>query len=150
MQKLFLTLFYIGKIPSYAHIFAMLFATLLAIALLKIAPITTLFLATLLLSLIAIKEINSQPVIQQNTIMIDKLSGIWIALTLSSHTEIQILLSLLFFYLYDRWHPSIIGRVARDFEGGIGVIGAALLSGIFAGLSSSIVYGTLLKLHLLS
>ncbi len=153
MRKLFLTFFYSGLAPKAPGTFGTFAGALVGIAILTVAPISTLLLLTILLTLIAIREIDKEEkesgIHDASSIVIDEVAGIWLAFTLSSGTWIQIILSIAFFRLFDIWKPSIIGRIDRDVKGGLGVMGDDILAGIFAGLSSSIIYGLLLKFHLL-
>jgi phosphatidylglycerophosphatase A len=111
-------------------------------------------LLTILITIIAIKEIDKEEsesgIHDASKIVIDEVAGIWLAFTLSSDTTIQIILSVLFFRLYDIWKPSIIGKIDKDVDGGLGVMADDIIAGIFAGLSSSIVYGALLKVGYIS
>lgn len=57
-----------------------------------------------------------------------------------------IVLSFVFFRLYDIWKPSIVGRVDREVGGGLGVVGDDALAGLLAGLSVLVVVGILGRL----
>ncbi len=153
MRKLFLTFFYTGLAPKAPGTFGTFAGALAGIAILKVAPVSTLLLLTVLLTVVAIKEIDKEEkesgIHDAGSIVIDEVAGIWLAFTLSSATWIQIFLSIAFFRLFDIWKPSIIGKIDRQVKGGLGVMGDDIIAGIFAGLSSAIVYGVLLKLHLL-
>ena len=154
MRKLFLTFFYTGlfpKAPGTAGTFA---GALLGLVILYYAPIMTLFLLTVLLTAISIVEIDKEEkesgIHDASSIVIDEVAGIWLAFCISSGSWIQIILSIALFRLFDIWKPSIIGRIDRDVKGGLGVMGDDIVAGIFAGLSSSILYGALLKLGLIT
>ena len=153
MRKLFLTFFYSGLLPKAPGTFGTFAGAIVGIGILAIAPVTTLLLLTILLTFISINEINKEEkesgIHDASSIVIDEVAGIWLAFTISSGSWIQIILSIAFFRLYDIWKPSIIGRIDRDVKGGLGVMGDDIVAGIFAGLSSAIVYGALLKLDLL-
>lgn len=152
MRKLFLTFFYSGLAPKAPGSFGTLAGAIVAVALLSLAPVSTLFLLTILLTVVAIKEIDKEEkesgIHDASSIVIDEVAGIWLALAISSGSWVQIILSILFFRLYDIWKPSIIGRIDREVKGGLGVMGDDIVAGIFAGLSSAIVYGALLKFNL--
>ncbi len=154
MRKLFLTFFYSGLAPKAPGTFGTFAGALVGIGILSFAPISTLLLLTVLLTLVAIREIDKEEkesgIHDASSIVIDEVAGIWLAFTLSSGTWIQIILSIAFFRLFDIWKPSVIGRIDRDVKGGLGVMGDDIIAGIFAGLSSAIVYGALLKFNLLS
>ncbi len=153
MRKLFLTFFYSGLAPKAPGTFGTFAGAIVGIGILSVAPVTTLLLLTIFLTVIAIREIDKEEaesgIHDSSSIVIDEVAGIWLAFTISSGTWIQIILSIAFFRLYDIWKPSIIGRIDRETGGGLGVMGDDIVAGIFAGLSSSIVYGALLKLNLL-
>ena len=153
MRKLFLTFFYSGLLPKAPGTFGTFAGAIVGIGILAIAPVTTLLLLTILLTFISINEINKEEkesgIHDASSIVVDEVAGIWLAFTISSGSWIQIILSIAFFRLYDIWKPSIIGRIDRDVKGGLGVMGDDIVAGIFAGLSSAIVYGALLKLDLL-
>jgi phosphatidylglycerophosphatase A len=154
VRKLFLTFFYTGLAPKAPGTFGTFAGALVGIAILSIAPISTLLLLTIFLTLIAIREIDKEEeesgIHDASSIVIDEVAGIWLAFTLSSDSWIQIILSIAFFRLYDIWKPSIIGRIDKNVKGGLGVMGDDIIAGIFAGLSSSIIYGAIVKLGLLS
>ena len=153
MRKLFLTFFYTGLAPKAPGTVGTFAGAFVGLGILAFAPISTLLLLTILLTVISIVEIDKEEkesgIHDASAIVIDEVTGIWLAFTLSSGTWIQIVLSVAFFRLFDIWKPSIIGRIDRDVKGGLGVMGDDIVAGIFAGLSSSIVYGALLKFHLL-
>ena len=152
MRKLFLTFFYSGLAPKAPGTFGTFAGAIVGIGILGLAPVTTLLLLTVLLTIVAIREIDKEEkesgIHDASSIVIDEVAGIWLAFTISSGTWIQIILSIAFFRLYDIWKPSIIGRIDRDVKGGLGVMGDDIIAGIFAGLSSSIVYGVLLRFNL--
>jgi len=154
MRKLFLTFFYSGLAPKAPGTFGTFAGAIVGLGILAIAPVSTLFLLTILLTIVAIVEIDKEEkesgIHDASSIVVDEVAGIWLAFTLSSDTWIQIILSIALFRLFDIWKPSIIGRIDREVDGGLGVMGDDIIAGIFAGLSSSIIYGALLKFHLLT
>ena len=154
IRELFLTFFYSGLLPKAPGTFGTIAGAIVGVGILYVAPISTLLLLTILITIIAIKEIDKEEsesgIHDASKIVIDEVAGIWLAFTLSSDTTIQIILSVLFFRLYDIWKPSIIGKIDKDVDGGLGVMGDDIIAGIFAGLSSSIVYGGLLKVGYIS
>ncbi len=144
MRKLFLTFFYTGLFPKAPGTVGTIAGALAAFLILKFLPVSTLFLLTILISIIAIKEIDKYEK-ENNThdesfIVIDEVAGIWLAFSLSSATITQMVLSIIYFRIFDIWKPSIIGRVDREVKGGIGVMGDDLLAGIFAGICSAGTY----------
>jgi len=154
LRKLFLTFFYSGLAPYAPGTFGTFAGAIVGVGILGIAPVSTLLLLTILLTFVAIAEIDKEEqesgIHDASSIVIDEVAGIWLAFTLSSGTWVQIILSIAFFRLFDIWKPSVIGRIDRDVKGGLGVMGDDIIAGIFAGLSSAIVYGGLLKFNLLS
>ena len=149
MRKLFLTFFYSGLLPKAPGTFGTIAGAIVALPIIKFAPISTLILLTFLITIIAIKEIDKEEsesgIHDSSYIVIDEVVGVWIAFIISSQSTLQIVLSVIFFRVFDILKPSIIGRIDRDVKGGVGVMGDDIVAGIFAGLSSSIVYGMVLK-----
>ncbi|MGG7048864.1 MULTISPECIES: phosphatidylglycerophosphatase A family protein [unclassified Campylobacter] len=154
MQKLFLTFFGAGLSPKAPGTVGSVTAAIVGYFILKFFSATTLFLATILISLIAISVINAyekQSGEHDNGwIVIDEVAGVWLAFVISGATEIQMLLSLVFFRVFDILKPSIIGRIDRDVKGGLGVMGDDIVAGFVAGIASSMIYGILLKFNLAS
>lgn len=144
-RKIFLTLFYSGlskKAPGTVGSFV---ALVLGMIILQIAPLSTLFLLSVLITVVAIKEINiyeKESGIHDNSeIVIDELAGMWIALSVAgvaSDGYVMALLAFVFFRIFDIWKPSIIGRIDRDVEGGMGVMGDDIVAGVFAGLCAAL------------
>jgi phosphatidylglycerophosphatase A len=149
MRKLFLTFFYSGLAPFAPGTFGTLAGAVVGVVLLKFAPVSTLILLTILTTVIAIKEIDLEEkesgIHDASSIVIDEVVGIWIAFIISGASWIQIILSIIFFRAFDILKPSIIGKIDKNVKGGLGVMGDDIVAGIFAGLSSAIVYGVILK-----
>lgn len=154
MQKIFLTFFGAGLSPKAPGTAGSIAAAAAGYLILKFFSPTTLFLATILISLIAINVINSyekQSGEHDNGwIVIDEVAGVWLAFVISGATEIQMLLSLVFFRIFDITKPSIIGRIDRDVKGGLGVVGDDIAAGFVAGIASSMVYGAMIKFGFLA
>lgn len=148
LNRLFITFFGTGlspKAPGTVGSFAALLAGLL---ILEIAPMQTLFMLTLVITIIGIFEINKYEKEtgshDDKSIVIDEVSGMWIALMLALSTaktmnyayaeEIAILGSFAAFRLFDIWKPSLIGTIDRKVKGGLGVMGDDVLAGIAGGL----------------
>ena len=144
MRKLFLTFFYSGLSPWAPGTVGSLLAIAVGVLILQYFSADTLFLLTILISIIAVKEINSYEkeggAHDDKTIVIDEAVGVWLALVISSDNLVQIALCFIFFRIFDIWKPSIIGRIDRDVKGGLGVIGDDLLAGFLAGICSSAVW----------
>lgn len=144
MRKLFLTLGYSGLSPKAPGTVGSIVALLIAMALLQVVSITTIFLLAILISVFAIKQINIYEeevgAHDGKEIVIDELAGMWIAMGIagvSSDTWILAIVAFLYFRLFDIWKPSLIGKIDRDVKGGWGVMGDDLLAGFFAGLCTS-------------
>ena len=150
LNRLFITFFGTGlapKAPGTVGSFAALIAGLL---LLQVIPMSTLFMLTLVITIIAIFEINKYEKEtgshDDKSIVIDEVSGMWITLmfALSSASsmsfeyaqEIAIILAFAFFRLFDIWKPSLIGVIDRKVKGGLGVMGDDVLAGIAGGMLS--------------
>lgn len=153
MRKLFLTVFYSGLSPKAPGTVGSFVSLFFAILLLQIIDISTLFLLTILISVIAVREINKyeEEVKEHDSkeIVIDELAGMWVALSICTITPENIYyiaaLAFIYFRIFDIWKPSIIGRIDRDVKGGWGVMGDDLVAGIFAGICTSGTYHLLDK-----
>ncbi len=141
MQKLFLTFFYTGLAPFAPGTFGSIAAALAGYLILLYLPISTLFLLTILISIIAVKSINryekESGIHDDKSIVIDEVAGVWLAFVLSSATITQMILSLVYFRIFDIWKPSIIGRIDKKVDGGLGVMGDDLVAGVVAGVCSA-------------
>ncbi len=159
MNWFFITLFYSGLTPKAPGTAGSIVALPFGILILLYFGADTLFLATILITLIAIKMINiyesKSGIHDDKRIVIDELAGVWIALCfapgalqiapenlfeLENGFLIQSLLALLLFRVYDIKKPSLIGRVDREVNGGIGVMGDDILAGIAAGITTAILW----------
>jgi phosphatidylglycerophosphatase A len=159
----FLTLFYSGHSPKAPGTVGTLVSLPIGLAVLIFLGPQTLFLLTLLITLIAIKSIDryeAQSGIHDNQkIVIDELAGMWFALSIApgimftlgdllvwnNGIAIQIFLSFVFFRLYDIKKPSIIGRIDRNAKGGWGVMGDDIIAGFAAGISAALIWQLVLK-----
>ncbi len=144
VRKLFLTFFYTGLSPFAPGTAGSIAAAVVGYIILLYLPVSTLFLFSIFITLIAIKEINIYEKTYHKSdpkeIVIDEVVGVWLAFSLSSATILQMVLSLVFFRIYDIWKPSLIGKVDREFDGGKGVMGDDIIAGILAGISSALTY----------
>lgn len=163
MNWFFLTVGYSGLSPKAPGTAGTLVALPLGVAILLYFGPQTLFLATILISLIAIKAIDKHESIthqhDDSRIVIDELVGMWFALSIApgigfdlsslmtwnNGIAFQIVLSFIFFRIYDIKKPSIIGRIDRETKGGLGVMGDDIIAGFAAGISSAIVWQLILK-----
>jgi len=147
LRKIFLTVGYSGlakKAPGTVGSFVSL---IIGVALLQYFIPSNIFLASILITLIAVKqidiyekEVNAH---DSKEIVIDELVGMWIALSISgipASNYIMAFVAFLYFRLYDIWKPSIIGRIDKNVQGGWGVMGDDIVAGIMAGLSTALTY----------
>ncbi|MBN2782484.1 MAG: phosphatidylglycerophosphatase A [Campylobacterales bacterium] len=166
MQKFFLTLGYSGLAPKAPGTVGSFVALILGIAVLINFDAYTLFLASVLISIIAIKEINKYEektgIHDDKSIVIDELAGMWFALsvapaitiasneisTLSNGFLIQSILSFALFRYFDIKKPSIIGRIDKEAKGGVGVMGDDIIAGFAAGILSSAIWQGIVSLNL--
>ena len=147
MNKFFLTLGYSGLSPKAPGTVGSAVALFLGMALLNIVSISTLFLLALLISVIAVKQIDIYEkevgVHDGGEIVIDELAGMWIAMGIANCTSdnwILAIIAFVYFRLFDIFKPSLIGKIDRDVKGGWGVMGDDMLAGLFAGLTTSMTY----------
>ncbi len=148
MRKLFLTVFYSGLSPKAPGTIGSLLALVFGLILLQYIDVSTLFLLALLITVIAVKQINiyEKEVKEHDSkeIVIDELAGMWIALSVCGLNEENFLvlsaLAFIFFRVFDIWKPSIIGRVDKKVAGGWGVMGDDIIAGILGGIAASAVY----------
>ncbi len=153
LQKLFLTFFGAGLSPKAPGTIGTLAALPVGLAIIYYLGMQTLFLVTFVISIVGIFEINKY---ERNTgihdhqqIVIDEAVGIWLSLMVALSTAISvsfpyaelaaIVLSFLTFRLFDIWKPSTIGKIDRDVDGGLGVMGDDILAGIAGGLLSAVI-----------
>ena len=146
MQEIFLTLFYSGyskKAPGTVGSFV---ALILSIPILKYLSLETLFLLAILITLIAIKQIDIYET-QTNThdnsiIVIDELVGMWITIAIAGilwNDILGLLLSFIMFRIYDIKKISIVRRIDENVKGGLGVMGDDIAAGVLAGLSTALI-----------
>lgn len=125
---------------------------------------STLFLTTLLLSIIGIKginnKINKDINIDLQGFSVNTFVGLWFALSIapaygisikelaivSNGFLIQVLLSFIFFIFFMITRISIIARVEKSVKGGVGIIASALIAGAAAGISSAALWQVYVEL----
>ncbi len=107
----------------------------------------TLFLGAVFVGLIAIAQIDKE---EEETkrhdsshIVIDELVGMWLAMAISGLSLAGVVLSFIFFRIYDITKPSLIGRIDKEVKGGLGVVADDALAGVLAGLSALLVINVL-------
>ncbi len=107
----------------------------------------TLFLGAIFVGLIAITQIDKE---EEETkrhdssyIVIDELVGMWLAIAISGLSLAGVILSFIFFRIYDITKPSLIGKIDKEVKGGLGVVADDALAGVLAGLSVLLVINIL-------
>ncbi len=105
----------------------------------------TLFLAAVLIGLIAIAQIDKEEeeskIHDSSYIVIDELVGMWLAMAISGLSLAGVILSFIFFRIYDITKPSFIGKIDKEVKGGLGVVADDALAGVLAGLSVLLILG---------
>ncbi|MDO7816209.1 phosphatidylglycerophosphatase A [Helicobacter pylori] len=142
LRTCFLTLFFSGYSKKAPGTIGSLVALLLGLPIL-IFSANTLFLGAIFIGLIAIAQIDKE---EEETkrhdssyIVIDELVGMWLAMAISGLSLAGVILSFIFFRIYDITKPSLIGKIDKEVKGGLGVVADDALAGILAGLSALLV-----------
>ncbi|PUD27370.1 phosphatidylglycerophosphatase A [Helicobacter pylori] len=142
LRACFLTLFFSGYSKKAPGTIGSLVALLLGLPVL-IFSANTLFLGAIFIGLIAITQIDKE---EEETkrhdssyIVIDELVGMWLAMAVSRLSLAGVVLSFIFFRIYDITKPSLIGRIDKEVKGGLGVVADDALAGVLAGLSALLV-----------
>ncbi|MFT2723208.1 phosphatidylglycerophosphatase A [Helicobacter pylori] len=138
LRACFLTLFFSGYSKKAPGTIGSLVALLLGLPVL-IFSANTLFLAAILIGLIAIAQIDKEEeeskIHDSSYIVIDELVGMWLAMAISGLSLAGVVLSFIFFRIYDITKPSFIGKIDKEVKGGLGVVADDALAGVLAGLS---------------
>ncbi|GAA7166057.1 phosphatidylglycerophosphatase A [Helicobacter pylori] len=138
LRACFLTLFFSGYSKKSPGTVGSLVALLLGLPVL-IFSANTLFLAAVLIGLIAIAQIDKEEeeskIHDSSYIVIDELVGMWLAMAISGLSLVGVVLSFIFFRIYDITKPSLIGKIDKEVKGGLGVVADDALAGVLAGLS---------------
>ncbi|MFP6029382.1 phosphatidylglycerophosphatase A [Helicobacter pylori] len=142
LRACFLTLFFSGYSKKAPGTIGSLVALLLGLPIL-IFSANTLFLGAIFIGLIAITQIDKE---EEETkrhdssyIVIDELVGMWLAMAISGLSLAGVILSFIFFRIYDITKPSLIGKIDKEVKGGLGVVADDALAGVLAGLSALLV-----------
>ncbi|GAA7093533.1 phosphatidylglycerophosphatase A [Helicobacter pylori] len=146
LRACFLTLFFSGYSKKAPGTIGSLVALLLGLPIL-IFSANTLFLAAVLIGLIAITQIDKEEeeskIHDSSYIVIDELVGMWLAMAISGLSLAGVVLSFIFFRIYDITKPSLIGKIDKEVKGGLGVVADDALAGVLAGLSVLLVINIL-------
>ncbi|MGL2825440.1 phosphatidylglycerophosphatase A family protein [Helicobacter pylori] len=142
LRACFLTLFFSGYSKKAPGTIGSLVALLLGLPIL-IFSANTLFLGAIFVGLIAITQIDKE---EEETkrhdssyIVIDELVGMWLAMAISGLSLAGVVLSFIFFRIYDITKPSLIGKIDKEVKGGLGVVADDALAGVLAGLSALLI-----------
>ncbi|NHB32946.1 phosphatidylglycerophosphatase A family protein [Helicobacter pylori] len=142
LRMCFLTLFFSGYSKKAPGTIGSLVALLLGLPILAFSA-NTLFLGAIFVGLIAIAQIDKE---EEETkrhdssyIVIDELVGMWLAMAISGLSLAGVVLSFIFFRIYDITKPSLIGKIDKEVKGGLGVVADDALAGVLAGLSALLV-----------
>jgi len=152
VQKLFLTFGGAGLSPKAPGTVGTLASLPVGVAILHYFGMETLFMLTIAITIIAVFEINkyekSTGIHDQQHIVIDEATGMWLALMIAVSTAVTMsypyaeILAIIFsfasFRLFDIWKPSTIGWIDREVKGGMGVMMDDVLAGIAGGILSSV------------
>ncbi|MCQ2698292.1 phosphatidylglycerophosphatase A [Helicobacter pylori] len=142
LRACFLTLFFSGYSKKAPGTIGSLVALLLGLPVL-IFSANTLFLGAIFVGLIAIAQIDKEEeeskIHDSSYIVIDELVGMWLAMAISGLSLAGVILSFIFFRIYDITKPSLIGRIDKEVKGGLGVVADDALAGVLAGLSALLV-----------
>ncbi|GAA7918761.1 phosphatidylglycerophosphatase A [Helicobacter pylori] len=146
LRACFLTLFFSGYSKKAPGTIGSLVALLLGLPVL-IFSANTLFLAAIFIGLIAITQIDKEEeeskIHDSSYIVIDELVGMWLAMAISGLSLAGVILSFIFFRIYDITKPSLIGKIDKEIKGGLGVVADDALAGVLAGLSALLVINIL-------
>ncbi|WRG37574.1 phosphatidylglycerophosphatase A [Helicobacter pylori] len=146
LRACFLTLFFSGYSKKAPGTIGSLVALLLGLPIL-IFSANTLFLGAVFVGLIAITQIDKEEEESKrhdsSHIVIDELVGMWLAMAISGLSLAGVILSFIFFRIYDITKPSLIGTIDKKVKGGLGVVADDALAGVLAGLSVLLVISVL-------
>ncbi|MGL2480869.1 phosphatidylglycerophosphatase A [Helicobacter pylori] len=146
LRTCFLTLFFSGYSKKAPGTIGSLVALLLGLPVL-IFSANTLFLGAIFVGLIAITQIDKEEEESKrhdsSYIVIDELVGMWLAMAISGLSLAGVILSFIFFRIYDITKPSLIGKIDKEVKGGLGVVADDALAGVLAGLSALLVINVL-------
>ena len=147
----FVTLFGIGK-QKNASLIASILALPVAFLILRYLGMETLFMLTLVVSIIGVFESNKY-LAQENSskeeIVIDDLAGTFMSIMIILPTAATLpfaqaplaglVLASVAYLLFALWKPSTIGWLYRELKGGLGIILSGILAGIAGGLLGVVV-----------
>ena len=142
MRKFFLYGLNSGLLPKAPGKWGSVVGGILGYIILLFLPQSTLFLLSILVTIIAIKDINiyekDTNIHDDKRIVIDEIVGMWFSLSLAGGSMLSLIFSFIYFRIFDITKPSIIGRIDKKAKGGLGVMGDDIVAGIAAGLMTSL------------
>ena len=135
------TVFGIGFIPFAPGTFGSLAAALVYLFVPALRPVELIVPLILAVSVIGVwagglmeEEYGEDP----SAAVIDELAGQWVALVALPASPLVVLVSFLYFRLYDIWKPGPVDK-AQSLPGGWGIMTDDLLAGMLANVSVRIV-----------
>jgi phosphatidylglycerophosphatase A len=141
MRKFFIYGLNSGLLPKAPGTWGSIVGGILGYIILLFLPQSTLFLLSILVTLIAVREINiyekETKIHDDKRIVIDEIVGMWLAMSLAGGSILATIFSFIYFRIFDITKPSIIGRIDKKVDGGWGVMGDDIVAGIAAGISAS-------------
>lgn len=148
MRRFFLTFGYSGLLPRAPGTWGTLAGAIVGYLIVTLLGFETLFLLTILITIVAISEINKDEELSgkhdKSEIVVDEVAGIWLTFSIVGVSLLQswvlVILCFAYFRLFDIWKPSVIGRIDRDVKGGLGVMGDDLLAGVVAAVCAGGTY----------
>ena len=147
-RKFFLTVGFSGLSPKAPGTVGSFVSLIIGLFLLEFLHVSSLFLLSLLITVIAVKQIDIYEkevgMHDGKEIVIDELAGMWIALSICGINGENMIylapLAFIFFRLFDIWKPSIIGKIDQKVNGGWGVMGDDIVAGITGGIAAAGTY----------
>ena len=141
MRNFFLYGLNSGLLPKAPGTWGSLVGGIFGFFVLLILPQSTLFLLSILVLVVAVKQIDiyekQTGIHDDKRIVIDEIVGMWVAMSLAGGSVVAVIFSFIYFRILDIKKPSIIGKIDKNIQGGWGVMGDDLLAGVFAGILSA-------------
>jgi len=149
MRNFFLYGLNSGLLPKAPGTWGSVVGGILGYFILMFLPQSTLFLLSIFITIIAIKQIDiyekETGIHDDKRIVIDEIAGMWIAMSLAGGSLVATIFSFIYFRIFDIKKPSIIGKIDEKVDGGWGVMGDDLVAGVVAGILSAGTYAIYLK-----
>ena len=150
LRKFFLTGCHSGLLPKAPGTWGSAAGLLSAWFILHFLPQSTLFLLSVLVTVIALKEID---IYEKKTgkhdgseIVIDEIVGVWLAASILPDTSLAwLVIAFVFFRFFDIKKPSLIGMAEKKLKGGLSVMADDILAGFAAGISTGLIYVIYMK-----